>query len=93
MQTISRKEFLEKLSLYVEKKIELNIAGNIRLQIDFEKFMYEINEDILKIKDETNSNYISINLNNINFIAKSENRFICIFNDNIDTILEIKTKY
>lgn len=89
MQPITRKEFLAKLDSYLEQKVKLKISGDIILEINFKTLDYELKEDIFTFKEQTNNNYISMNLNNINFMAIDNNKIICNLNDKADTIIQI----
>ena len=92
MKSITRKELLDKLNTYLEKKISIKISGNINLITVLEKFKYEVSSDIIKMQDDDMKNNIDINLNDINFISIDENKIICYLNDDKDTVIEIKSE-
>lgn len=92
MQPITRKELLKEFENYIDEKINLKIEGNILLEIVLSKFNYKVENDIVELQDMSNKNNILFNFNNVNFMAKMENRIICTLNDQGDTIIEIERK-
>ena len=61
---------MAKIESYLEQKVKLKISGDIELEIIFQELDYDMKEDILKFREKNSNNYSSINLNNINFMAK-----------------------
>lgn len=92
MPKITRKEFIENLENFLNKRIFVQNKGYVGFKIVLEKLKYEIIEDILYLKDIESQNLIEINLNIINYIESNSDTIICLLDDNMDTVIEIKEK-
>lgn len=92
MPKITRKEFIENLENFLNKRILVQNKGYVGFKIVLEKLKYEIIEDILYLKDIESQNLIEINLNIINYIESNSDTIICLLDDNMDTVIEIKEK-
>ena len=89
METITRQQLLKILDEKKDGEITLKIQGEIDLKITIEKFLYDIEFDIIRIKDCNNDNYIGFNFNEVNYMGKEDEKIICNLNDERDTIIEI----
>lgn len=92
MQQINKKELLEILDNYLKKDIMLKISKFIKLKIILKNFEYKIDNDQIHLQSNVDKNYVTFNINNINFIGKEENKIVFHIEDGKDTVITIEKK-
>ena len=90
MQQITRENFLGILTKKYGEILKLEVKGDIFVKFSFSKFDYNIEDDILEIQDMLSNNFMSFNLNYVNFIGKNDDEVICVLEDRANTIIKIK---
>ena len=90
MEIISRKELLEKFELQQNQMTQIKVEGNFSIEMNFSKFNYNLENDILEIQDLVRDSKISLYLNDINFMGLENEEVVCMLNNVEDTIIRIK---
>lgn len=81
------KDLKNNLDILKYKNLIIRQFGFIETSFEIKNFEYTIEYDLLKIFDKQNSNFITINLNQIyNIIYKSQNLKLSLDNDTLITI-------
>ena len=90
MKDITKKEFLQILNDFLDKKLIIKTNGLVSFDLAIEKFEFTIKDDIICLIDGCSNNYIKFNLNIINHIETDYKTIICVLDDEMETKIVIK---